>query len=257
MEINSLYNGEIELAFDPVKHVYTVGSKKVPGATTVLKVIAKPALIAWSAKMTSQYVAETLKPGVALDEVEIEQLCKAAKGFHRVKADTAADIGHLAHKWCEEYMKGQDPAKPISKELRNITDAFLEFVKAHSIQPLEIEKKLYSKRLNVAGTADLIAIMDGELTVADYKSGSGIYSEHFIQMGAYDLLYSEEQDAVGNPIEVKKHVIVNCNKAGELWVGTSRKVQRNRDAFEAALNLHLALAEIEAERKSLISRVSA
>lgn len=258
METYSLYNGEIELTFDPVKHKYRANGQEVLGVTTVLKVINKPALMPWAAKMTAEHVQKNLIPGVALDEIQIEQLCYAAKGAYRKKAQDSADLGHYAHDWFDNYFRGNSPVTPINKDLRNMTDAFLTFAKQHDIKPLATERKLYSKSRGVAGTADLICLFEGEETMADYKTGkSGIYPEHFIQMGGYDICYTEEEHeriVAGEPL-IKLHLIINCNKDGELYVAQTRKVQRNRDAFDSALNLQRALSEIGADAKELITQV--
>src|SRR4051812_27417221 len=107
MESYSLYSGTVELTFDPVKHKYKANGKEVLGVTTVLKVINKPALMPWAAKMTAEYVEQNLKPGLALDEIQIQQLCSAAKGAYRKKAQDSADLGHLAHSWFEAYFSGR------------------------------------------------------------------------------------------------------------------------------------------------------
>ena len=158
---HKLYNGTIELSFDPGKHVYTVNSEnlhkkgeKVESVTRVLKSIAKPALIAWSAKMASEYVERNLKPGIPLSQTEITNLCYDAKRAHRVKAEDSANLGTLAHEWFENYMSGKDPSTPMDRDLRNITEAFLRFVHKYDIHPMALEKKLYSLSLNVAGTCD-------------------------------------------------------------------------------------------------------
>lgn len=266
METYTLYNGEVELVFDPVNHKYKANGKDVLGVTTVLKVINKPALMPWAAKMTAEHIAQNLRPGIPLDEMEIEQLCQAAKGAYRKKAQDSADLGHYAHDWFDNYFRGNNPVTPINKDLRNMTEAFLTFAKQHDIRPISTERKLFSVSRQVAGTTDLECLFEGELTLGDYKTGkSGIYPEHFIQMGGYDICYTEEElsdserlarrlEGDGEPL-VKRHLIINCNKDGELYVAQTRNVQRNRDAFDAALNLQRSLHEIEAETKGSITQV--
>lgn len=258
METYSLYNNTVELVFDPVKHKYTVGGKKVDGVTTVLKVISKPALVPWAAKMTSEYVEKNLKPGVALDELEIKQLVAAAKGAHRQRAQNSADLGGLAHAWFEDYFAGKDPQMPFNKDLQNMVQAFLRFVKTHDVHPIFLEKRLYSVANRVAGTADLGLMIEGELAIADYKtSKSGIYAEHFAQMGGYDVCYTEEQQFLGIDRPVDRHIIINTNASGELYVAQSKNVSTNRNAFLSALALGRALEEVDADRKTIIERIAA
>lgn len=250
-EVVTLYNGEVELSFDPVKHVYTANGKVCSGVTTVLKVINKPLLVPWAAKMSAEFIERNLTPGQVLDEVQIKELVKGCKDAHRQKTEKAADVGSMAHKWFEDYVKGDKPATPVNEDLITITDAFLRFFDEYDVEPLRAERKLYSRKMNVAGTTDLICMFRGGLCIADYKtSGSGIYNEAFIQLGAYSAMYAEE---TGQQSDV--HVVINVNKKGECNVGICEEVQRSEDTFRSALSLNRALYQLEQDRKSMIQRI--
>jgi hypothetical protein len=252
VESVTLYDGAVELTFDPVKHKYFANGELVQGVTTLLKVINKPALVGWSAKMAGEYVLANLRPGVPLNDVEIKQLAEGAKSAHRVRTEKAADVGSLAHQWCEDYVKGLKPATPVHEDLRAITDAFLRFLDEYDIEPIRAERKLYSRNLKAAGTTDLIAMFQGGLAILDYKtSASGIWNEAFIQLGAYSTMYAEE---TGQQADV--HVVVNVNKKGELNVGICEKVARSEEAFFHAVELNRALAAVERDRKEMIRRVA-
>jgi hypothetical protein len=250
VETVSLYDGAVELVFDVAKHKYFANGELVQGVTTLLKVINKPALVGWSAKMAGEYVASTLRPGAVLDEVQIKELAEGAKNAHRVRTEKAADIGSIAHKWCEDYVKGLKPPTPVNEDLIAITDAFLRFLDEYDIEPIRSERKLYSRDLKVAGTTDLIAMFQGGLAILDYKtSASGIWNEAFIQLGAYGLMYAEETSQ-----QADVHVVVNINKKAELNVGICEKVKRSEQAFLNAVDLNRALAAVEKDRKEMIRR---
>ncbi len=202
--------------------------------------------------MAGEYVAKNLKPRQVLDEVQIQQLVDGAKSAHRVRLEEAGNLGHLGHAWCEAYMKGYNPATPVNEDLRGITEAFLKFVDKYDIEPMQAERKLYSREMNVAGTTDLTAMFDGSLAILDYKTGSsGIYNEAFIQLGAYSSMYFEE---TGDQPQV--HVVVNITKAGELNVGICEDVARSERAFRDAWSLNNALAQVEKDRKWMVQRIS-
>ena len=195
--------------------------------------------------MGAEFFAKNIKAGTVLDELDIDQMAKGIKAAYRQKADKSANIGTLAHDWCEQYIVGTSPEVPTNPELRNIAGAFTDFVSQHEIAVIHTERKLYSRELNFAGTADLIAMFDGELAVLDYKTtASGIYNEHFIQLGAYSLAYKEETGK--QPL---LHVIVNVNKHGELKVEVNENYLRNEDAFKSVLSLTKHLEDIDRERK--------
>jgi hypothetical protein len=244
-DVTLLYNGAVKLEFDHAKHRYSVDGNPVYGVTTVLKTINKPALMPWAAKMGSEYLVKELKPGTTVDELDIDRLAKGIKSAYRQKADNSANIGTLAHDWCEKYIIGEFPDAPTNPDLNNISQAFVEFVSKHHIDVIHTERKLYSRIHNFAGTADLIAMFDGELAILDYKTtASGIYNEHFFQLGAYSIAYKEETGK--QPV---LHVIVNVNKHGELKVEVNDNVLRNEEAFKSVLSLTKYLEDIDRERK--------
>lgn len=252
VEVVRLYDGAVELTFDPVKHKYFANGELVQGVTTLLKVINKPALVPWAAKMSAEYIERNLTPGKPLDEVEIKNLVTGCKDAHRLKTEKAADIGSIAHQWCEDYVKGLNPVTPVNEDLKAITDAFLRFLDEYDIEPVRAERKLYSRNLRVAGTTDLIAMFRGGLAILDYKtSASGIWNEAFIQLGAYSMMYAEETTQ-----QADVHVVVNINKKGELNVGICEKVARSEEAFFHAVELNRALASVERDRKEMIRRIS-
>ena len=57
-----LYNGKVNLDFDPVKHRYKINGEFANGVTTALSILAKPQLIYWSANMAADFVKEKLVP---------------------------------------------------------------------------------------------------------------------------------------------------------------------------------------------------
>ena len=260
LETYSLYGGAVTLTFDPDKHIYRANGEIVEGATSILKVIAKPALVPWAANMAAEYVGRALKPGISLDEVQIVELCDGAKKAHRVKADQSASLGHLAHAWFDDHFSGRAPSAPVNSQLRQMTEAFLRFADLHELEILETEKRLYSRVHKFAGTTDLICMVDGELTIADYKTGSGLYPEMLAQLGGYDICWSEEMtyrwqinehEADAQIAYPTRHMLINCTAKGELSVALSSRVQQNRLAFLNALNLSRGIKEAAEDLKAI------
>lgn len=204
MDITKHYDGQIELVFDEKKHTYKVGENFVDGVTSVVGVVNKPALIYWSANMAAQNFAESLKnqwdklvTPHGPDEIILNQLYEDAKKAHRRKATSAADIGTLAHKWCEQAIlwklgKAKAPKLPSNEEARNACNAFKKWVKEHDVKFIDTEFRVYSRKYNYAGTCDFEAEVEGELAICDLKTSSGIYQEMFWQTAAYQGARTEE-----------------------------------------------------------------
>lgn len=187
-----LYNGEIELQFDPVKHQYFVGGEQVDGCTGILGTLNKPALIPWAVGVCCEYMRSNLKPGKPLDELAIKILLTEAKRAHNVKRDNAADIGTLVHQFCEDWIKGKDPALPFHPQANNGAMAFLDWVKAHDVKFVYSERRIFSRRYRYAGTLDAEGYVDGQLAIIDFKTSSGIWPEMRFQTAAYEAARREE-----------------------------------------------------------------
>ena len=90
----------MELQFDEKLHLYTLDDKPITGVTTILKTIAKPALLPWAAGCASSYIEEEVrKIASKYDDLEYmkvlakewERILKEAKSAYRKKADKAAN----------------------------------------------------------------------------------------------------------------------------------------------------------------------
>jgi len=214
MEITKLYNGEIELSSEPIKHLYFIGDKKVSSVTGILGCISKPALTWWSAEVASGHWIEFLTKGVysldkddrkkvirviegvwdvpSIDEITLQDNHTKARFAHYNAKKSAADIGTLGHKWCEQYIKGENPITPVNPQLKAITDAFLEWMKNNKVEFLKSEIKIYSKKYNYAGTMDFEAMVNGKLVLGDIKTSGAIYPEMRMQTAAYRQTRQEE-----------------------------------------------------------------
>jgi len=196
-KIYSLYNGKIKLIFDDVKHTYKVNEKVVYGVTSITSVISKPGLVYWAANAGAQKFAEFVKPGLVLDELLIKQIVDIIKSAHVETKNKSADIGTMIHEWLEQFLraglsKKTLPKKPVNSEMKNAINAFLEWAKNNKVKFLESERKIYSKKYNYAGTCDAVAIVNGELTIIDFKTTNAVYPEMFLQTVAYQKAFEEE-----------------------------------------------------------------
>jgi len=153
--------------------------------TSIVDVLDKPGLVWWSADMAGKHIAETLKPGTALTEDEIAKLAYDATRAHKAAKDMAADKGGLAHEWIEAYLLGRKPAMPKDPQVANSVDLFLSWQTDHSVEWLAVEMKIGDSKLGIGGKLDAIAVVDGDLTLVDHKTGKGVYEGAYLQTAAY------------------------------------------------------------------------
>ena len=151
---------------------YTSAGEQVPGVTTILGVLAKPALIGWANRMGLQGV-DTSK-----------------------YVDEAAAVGTLAHGMVMELLGGehvrQDSFTADQITLANYgLEVFKKWRKGLTFKAEFLEKQLVSDEYRFGGTVDIVARIDDVLTIIDLKTSAGIYEEHIFQVGAYWKLLTE------------------------------------------------------------------
>ena len=201
----SLYNGEVVLTFAEKSHRYKVsdsGSKPVhcPSVTTILNVLAKPALVEWGVKCACNYVEENLKLLISGDSFSVQDVFKIveqARTAHDRTRREAADIGTEAHDWLRDYWraiirKADIPQMPEPGPINNCVTAVRDWISQHKVVPLAVESPHYSRQYKICGRSDFVGLVDNELSVLDYKSTKYIYPEIALQMSAYAGMYYEE-----------------------------------------------------------------
>lgn len=188
----SLYNGQVQMTFNTNGHRYQIGDTECVGVTTILSTLAKPALIPWAVKMTTDYIATQLKAGKAYDELQIQSILKEAKLAHRKKKEDAGDLGSLIHNWIERYIKGEKPEMPTNEKMQKAILSFLKWTKDEKVKFLKSEQPVYSRKYNFAGTCDFTCEIDGKKYVGDVKTSNAIYNEYMLQVAAYRYCLQEE-----------------------------------------------------------------
>jgi len=118
-ETYAFYNGTVELRFDKEEHRYYLVSdlgnlEPVDGVTTVCGIVDKShMLVPWASKMAIQKMlrlipTEMVEGIVRIKPLTFEEfttLALEAKSAHKDKLEEAADTGHAAHAWLEEWIK--------------------------------------------------------------------------------------------------------------------------------------------------------
>lgn len=240
METSLHYNKTLHLHFDAKKHHYTADlegkyqDKTFDGVTSVLGIIAKPALVYWAANKAAEYIDANLPVNTAIDEVQKVKLIEGAKTAHRSFLKDAADYGTLLHNWIEKYIKGQNPEIPTNETLKKAVEQFLEWKEKHKVKFLESEKKVASLKYEFCGTCDLIAEIDDKVVLGDIKTSSGVWNEYWLQTAAYKGAYLEEFPDK----KIDHTLILRCGKDGVFEVKELNDFEKNYNAFVAALILY-------------------
>lgn len=154
------------------KDGYYIDGERVPGVTTIINRF-KPSggLIHWA-----------------------WQQGKDGKDYRETR-DAAADAGTIAHDMVEADIYGaQFDRSQYNPELLEKADgafkAYQEWKAQTQLEIAESECSLLSYAHRFGGTIDAVVIR-GALAIADWKTASGTFPDHLIQLAAYVLLWEE------------------------------------------------------------------
>ena len=184
----------------------------VPGVTTVLKKLDKPAVAQWAVDNTAAFA-------VANIDALLNRTEEQGYGFLRwywkrdaLAGDTndirnysngvlndAAELGTLIHDW----IAADHGACPYP-DVASAPAYFWEMVEQwdtwkaeHNVVPLYTEVTLWSHQYGYAGTADAFWEVDGVPMLIDVKSSRNTWDEHYMQLaalGAADTMLLEPTD---------------------------------------------------------------
>jgi hypothetical protein len=106
--------------------------------------------------------------------------------------ERAADRGVTLHKVLELALTGEDYTNEYPAMYQPWVDSIEAFLAEHEITPIAIEEPIYSERLNVCGTPDLLCLYDGVLAVLDWKFVSSIIKPKVkAQLNAYREIFND------------------------------------------------------------------
>ena len=223
------YNGTITVRyyFDPLHEYFRVADNgeliRLDGVTTVSHIVDKSnMLVPWGCKMMAEELLRIVPVqeanGIAmLEPMDIEEFTKyvtSAKSAHKNKLEEAANIGHTAHAWLEDYIKVRLGLKeasylkwPEDEKAKNCVQAALDWMQKHNVRWISTENKVFSKEFNYAGTMDGAAWTDScddikccpvkfkdHRSLIDWKSSNYLYIEYLYQTAAYQHAEEEEHD---------------------------------------------------------------
>lgn len=152
----------------------TTDGKRVPGVTTVLGILNKPALVKWANNLGLQGIDSS------------------------AYVDETARVGTLAHEMIQEYLggpswdrEGWDAGQVDLAE--NAVLSFFEWERqtGHRMETRHIELPLVSEANRYGGTIDWYGEIGGKFWLVDIKTSKGLWPEHVFQVAAYWMLLQE------------------------------------------------------------------
>ncbi len=235
-----MYGGEF--TFDDVGHLYTFNGSPVPGVTTILNSLAKPALIPWAAGMAADHFLAAVKTG----RTDLAAIHKESKKAHTKRMEESGSSGTNVHAYAEAYFKKLPLPELLTDQAKLGVEAFHLWLESHEIKVLASERLVFSKEHYYAGTCDFVAEIDGVLSVGDFKTGSGIYPEHRFQTAAYQHAMQEEKGMTFGG----RWIVRFDKKTGKFEAKFFNDFKTDFDGFKAALLIHRTMQTIKQERSA-------
>tara|TARA_R100000808_G_C2153381_1_gene163496 strand:+ start:85 stop:819 length:735 start_codon:yes stop_codon:yes gene_type:complete len=132
------------------------------------------------------------------------------------KTSEALRVGSLAHDYCEKLLLGESFEVENDAEVQRALISFCAWYKEYKPKVIATEEILYSSAINkgrlvypYAGRCDLVAEIDGEIWMIDFKTAKQISDPAFdIQLSMYKNLWD-----INNPDKIiDKMGVVHCKK---------------------------------------------
>ena len=209
----------------------TADGKVVPGVTTVLGVINKPALVKWANNLGLQGIDSS------------------------AYVDETARIGTLAHEMIQEYLGGPvvDRGAYTKDQIDAAENALISFFEWERHQEgakmvtRAIELPLVSEAYRFGGTIDWYGEIGGRMWLVDIKSSKGLFTEHELQVAAYYKMLQENGYAVDG---VRLLRVGRTEDEGfDDHVLSPVKLDAGWEVFENALRLYRTKQQYEAQAR--------
>jgi hypothetical protein len=229
------------------RHLYYFnGAGPWPGVTTVTDVLDKPALTKWHRTQVAEAAIANAERLLAdRDSGNVEAAIAYLLAI-RTEGTNSRERGTRIHSALESIAK-REPVLGVQTSDIPAIEGARAWLNEHHVQPLEVEAYLINETLGYGGTCDLIAELDGETWLLDWKSSKSVawpngnvYDEMRLQLAAYSR--AEFSARVGDP---ERYQVPDITRFGILHVtdGGTRLypadvTEADWTAFRACLHLH-------------------
>lgn len=179
------------------KHPHT--GSVVPGVTTVLKKLDKPAVTQWAVDNTAAYAVANIDALLSRTEEQgygflrwywkrdpLAGDLSDIRNYSNGVLNDAAELGTLVHDWiAADHGVGAYPNVSAAPEFFwEMIAEWDKFKLEHDIEPILTETTFWSEQYGYAGTADALWKVDGVPMLLDVKTSRNTWDEHYMQLAA-------------------------------------------------------------------------
>ena len=181
------------LTFTPGNHAYyladpdTGKKQRVTSVTTLLNLLAKPALVKWAARSAADYAVNEWDHLAALPLMERQKAIASAPDLAK---NTAAAKGTAIHDLAERMVAGE--SVEVADELLPKVQGLARWLERQTFKVVATERMVFSDEddelglCSFAGKFDALADCPRRgLGLLDWKTGSGVYDDMAVQLAGY------------------------------------------------------------------------
>lgn len=152
--------------------------------------------------------------------------------------DEAAEEGRKIHSYIEDLTKGLViPAEAVTPKARRCIKAFLTWYDEYKPEIISVEQQVYNVDKGYAGTIDMVARVNGEVTVVDFKTSNAVHESYRVQVAAYVQAYNMTATEPAT-----KAFILHLNSKNKQGYGYNEvKVIDNQIIWNSCLNMFKTL----------------
>jgi hypothetical protein len=172
MEVIKTMGGVLQ--YDHARHRYSFNGERVKLTVSGICGSGYPLAFGipsnWSAKLCREELIRVVLSGADLSPADVavqaKEICKAPSRFSL----RAAEIGTRVHAHVENLALGLEPVVDDDEEVARCQRGVEEWYRENIREPHHVERRMYSARLKIAGTTDMIATLkDGRTVLLDWK----------------------------------------------------------------------------------------
>lgn len=132
-------------------------------------------------------VLQTINKGYGFDE-----WLKSVGHNANLIVKKAQESGSKIHNAIERFWKDEKITPEFFEEEEWIKMCnFANWANELNIEPIATETELFDDDMKIAGTADLVAKIDNQMFLIDYKSGNNIYTTSHMQTSCYVEMWNK------------------------------------------------------------------
>ncbi len=199
-----------QVSFNEEEHKYTRKSdgKWLAGISSVSDILPKPYLIAWSAKMVTEFLQDKQDKIKELSNEDYLLLLDEAKNTHRKKSKDALGLGSKGHKFLEKYVLAKiretELPKLDNKELERPINEFIKWTDENIKQWILSEARICDVKEEIAGTLDALAILkNNKLAIIDFKFANQIGQSYHLQTAGYSIPFEKYSIQIDDRIVIR------------------------------------------------------